>query len=334
MELFARLAQKLHESDTSLTNLIIFGSVAAQPAAEEAMRRVFGRIQWPVTWVEGLAHDNHPIAGLQAFAFSAGRAQAVRLHGRVVGCMFDCDGVRHCLLGGLGPDAAAAPRGDQFGQTLDRLVSALDQAGFTMSDIIRTWYYIDDLLAWYPEFNRIRTSAYGRVRFNTGSLPASTGISARNPAGAALVAGAWAARPLDARVRIAEIPSPLQCAAAHYGSSFSRAMEISSLHGRRLLISGTASIEPGGKTVWQGEVRRQIDLTMEVVKAILQARGMAFSDIVRATAYFKVGYEIPKFHEWSKQNGCSAMPVIATQCGICRDDLLFELEADAWKAGG
>ena len=41
------------------------------------MRRVFGRIDWPVTWVEGAACDDHPIAGMQAFAFSAGRVNPI-----------------------------------------------------------------------------------------------------------------------------------------------------------------------------------------------------------------------------------------------------------------
>ena len=57
------------------------------------------------------------------------------------------------------------------------------------------------------------------MKFRTGSLPASTGISARNPAGSALVAGAWALQPLEAFARAAEIASPLQCPAPNYGSS-------------------------------------------------------------------------------------------------------------------
>jgi len=332
MEIFTRLAQTLHETDTALTNLMIFGLIGAQPAANEALRRVFGGIDFPVTWVEGIAHDHHPIAGVQAFAFSAGQVNPVRINGRVVGCIFDDDGLRHCLLGGLGPRSLTASRPDQLWQTLDDLVAALDRAGFSPGDIVRTWYYIDDLLAWYPDFNRVRTRAYARIQFRTGSLPASTGISARNPDGAALVAGAWAVQPLDSCAKIAEIPSPLQCPAPAYGSSFSRAMEISSRQGRRLLISGTASIAPEGQTVWPGNVGPQIDLTMEVVEAILTSRGLAFSDIVRATAYFKERVDIQKFHEWCDRYRLPALPVIAAQCGICRDDLLFEIEADAWKA--
>ncbi len=331
-KMFGRLAVALKDADMTMVNLMIFGSVSAHPAADEAMRRVFGRIDWPVTWVEGTAYDDHPIAGMQAFAFSAGRSKPITLDGRVIGSVFEDGAIRHCLLGGLGPTSCSASRPDQFRQTMDNLENALDQAGFSLGDVVRTWFYLDQLLSWYDAFNEARNQVYSRIRFRTGSLPASTGISGENPSGTALVAGAWALQPLNASVRIAEVPSPLQCPAPAYGSSFSRAMEISSPGGRRLLISGTASIAPGGRTLWPGDLRRQINLTMEVVETILASRGFSFTDISRATAYFKNRADIPEFSAWCARRGLRSIPAIAAHSGICRDDLLFELEADAWKS--
>jgi enamine deaminase RidA (YjgF/YER057c/UK114 family) len=255
----------------------------------------------------------------------------ITLNGRVAGCVFEEGGIRHCLLGGLGPVMRSASRPDQLRQTLGNLETALEQAGFSLGDIVRTWFHLDDLLSWYDGFNEARTQAYSRIKFRTGSLPASTGVSGRNPAGTALVAGAWAMQPLHASAQIAEVASPLQCPAPAYGSSFSRAMEITSLHGRRLLISGTASIAPGGETLWQGNLGQQIDQTMEVIQAILASRGFEFSDITRATAYFKDRADAPAFADWCAARDQRSLPYIAAQCGICRDDLLFELEADAWK---
>jgi len=331
MEMFSRLALALKDSDTTPVNLMVFGSVSAHPAAEEAMRRVFGGIAWPVTWVEGAACDDHPIAGMHAFAFSAGRVNPIALNGHVVGSVFEDGAMRHCLLGGLGPSLFSASRPDQFRQTLEHLETALAQAGFALGDVVRTWFYLDELLSWYRAFNQARTQAYSRIRFRSGSSPASTGISGRNPAGAALVAGAWAVQPLDSSAQVAEVHSPLQCPAPAYGSSFSRAMEISSPGGRRLLISGTASISPGGQTLWPGNLRRQIHHTMEVVEVILASRGFEFSDITRATAYFKHRAGLPEFAAWRAGRDLRSLPALAAQCGICRDDLLFELEADAWK---
>jgi hypothetical protein len=70
---------------------------------------------------------------------------------------------------------------------------------------------------------------------------------------------------------------------------------------------------------------------MEVVEKILASRGFGFLDITRATAYFKNRADIPAFAEWCAARNLRSLPAIAAQCGICRGDLLFELEADAWK---
>jgi len=330
--MFDRLAAALKDRDATPAHVMIFGSVSASPVAEEVMRRVFGGIHWPVTWVEGAACGDQPIAGMQVFAFNAGWVNPVMLNGRVVGSVFQDGAMRHCLLGGLGPSAPSASRPDQFRQTLENLETALGLAGFSLSDVTRTWYYLDELLSWYRLFNEARTRAYARVPFRAGSPPASTGISARNPAGTALVAGAWAMQPLQPSTRIAEVLSPLQCPASEYGSAFSRAVEISTPHGRRLFISGTASVASNGRTLWVGNLSRQIHLSMKVVEAILKSRGYDFSDITRATAYFKHRADIPAFAAWQSERDLGALPVIEAQCGICRDALLFELEADAWRA--
>jgi len=56
---------------------------------------------------------------------------------------------------------------------------------------------------------------------------------------------------------------------------------------RRLLVSGTAGIDRSGKTVYVGDVKLQTEFTMEVVGAILESRGMDFSNVTRGIGYFK-----------------------------------------------
>jgi hypothetical protein len=207
MELFGRLADALQ--GTTILNMLIFGSVNAGAAAMEAMRRRFGRIDWPVMWVEGGACDLSPIAGIQVFGFNGGAVQRVLCHGRVVGTVFQDSSARYCLLGGLGPRQRLVSRADQAKQTLEELECALVQAGFTIADTVRTWFYLEDILSWYREFNQARTQVYSGIKFRTGSLPASTGVGARNPAGAALTAGARAMQPLNASAGASEVASPL-----------------------------------------------------------------------------------------------------------------------------
>jgi len=330
--MFNRLAVSLKELEATVIQMLVFGSVSASVAGKEAMQRHFGNIDWPVTWVEGAACDGSPIAGLQVFGFTGGEVTRINLNGRVVGSVFSDGTARYCLLGGLDPVRNSIAREDQTRETLDNLARALAQGGFSLSDTVRTWFFLEDLLSWYDEFNQTRTQIYSGVKFRTGSLPASTGIGAKNPAGTALTVGAWAMQPLNSSTRAEEIASPLQCPAPAYGSSFSRAIELSSETGRRLLISGTASIAPGGKTLWPGAARQQVAHTMQVVGAILGSRGFQFSDLTRATAYFKRRADARAFTEWCAARGLQLQPVTLAQCDICRDDLLFELEADAWSS--
>lgn len=331
---FERLAAELSAREADLLSLMIYGRIGARDETDRAMRATLGETQWPVTWIEGASCDDAPLAGVQAFAVSGQPVTRVRLGHRIVGSVYEDGGARHCLLGGLGPTALALSAPAQVQQMFGNLEWALDQAGFELSDVMRTWFYNDDILAWYGDFNRVRSAHYANVKWRTGSLPASTGIGARNIDGAALAVAAWAMRPLDGTARAHELGSPLQCPAPAYGSAFSRAMEIDSGGWRRLSVSGTASIYPDGKTAWVGNARKQVDLTMEVVAAILQSRGMSFHDVTRATAYFRHPEFKPYFDAWLIARELGHMPVVPTHSVVCRDDLLFEIEVDAASVSG
>ena len=83
--------------------------------------------------------------------------------------------------------------------------------------------------------------------------------------------------------------------------------------------------------MWKGDVHKQVDLTLEVVEAILNSRGFILPDITRATAYFKQAADVRAFDRWRAARGLKSLPVVCVHGDICRDDLLFELEADAWR---
>ena len=323
-----RLVTQIRESAATPLHLLAFGDVRASAAALEALRKEFGRVDWPITWIEGAACDGGLIAGIHVQAFTGG-VERIMFGGRVVGSVFTDGGARQCLIGGLTPAEKTVSRAEQTRLVLEDLQTVLAQAGFDLADTVRTWFFLEDILAWYDGFNRARTKIYSGMKFRTGSLPASTGVGAKNPAGAALALAAWACRPLGKNPGAAEVASPLQCPAPAYGSSFSRAMEIPSDAGSRLSISGTASIAPGGKSVWVGDVRKQIELTMDAVEAILRSRGLSLADLTRATAYFRHAGDAGIFAEWLVANRLADMPVVSAQCDVCRDDLLFELEAEA-----
>jgi enamine deaminase RidA (YjgF/YER057c/UK114 family) len=324
---FSRLAIALRELNAAILELMIFGSTKANAEGREVMHRVFGGVDWPVTWVEGASCDGSPIAGMQVFALAGGGVQRIVQNERVVGSLFEDAGVRQCILGGVGPREIGSNRAQQARETIENMEEALGHAGLSYGDVVRTWFYLDNILSWYSEFNKVRTQMYSQIQFRSGSLPASTGIAGRNPTGAALITGAWAVQTVDSPVRIQAVNSPLQCPATAYGSSFSRALEIGEGNSRCLLVSGTASVAREGETA-------HVAFTMKIVAAILESRGMSFADVARATAYFTNAADAPHFFDWLAGRGLGTLPVVSACCNICRPDLKFEIELDAIQANG
>lgn len=265
--------------------------------------------------------------GMQIRAIAGVIPTPVFQGGRIIGNTFEDADAKYCILGDVRPSDPSAPRDLQANEVLHIIQKALDGAGMHFRDVVRTWFYNDRILDWYAGFNRVRTAffkSHGIVR-----MPASTGIGAANPAGAALVAKVIAVLPKTNAVTIRRVESPLQCDAFSYGSAFSRAMEVATPRSSSIYVSGTASIEPGGKTIHAGNAVKQIETTMEVVEALLIHAGMDIADTTRAVAYFRHADQMQLWQEYWQSRHLPPLPVVVTQCDVCRDDLLFEIELDA-----
>lgn len=329
-----RLAEILHGEEATVVRLIGFGAIREQPAVLAALRQALEDPVLPVTWIEGASCGDAPLAGLQVHAVSGRRVQTIGCGDLPLGRTWNDARATHCVLGGLLPPAPTTSAPGQARQVFELLQAGLAQAGMTMKDLARTWFFLDDIVGWYGEFNRVRNDFFAQSELRPASVPASTGVSGRNAAGSAVTAAAWAVRAHDPEHSAVEfVPSPKQCPAPAYGSAFSRAAVIHSSGFRQLLVSGTASIAPDGQTAHAADLPGQIERTMEVVRAILETQGMKFSDATRATAYFRSATDAPLFKHWLEKHKLGELPTVLTVSDICRDDLLFELELDAVSAG-
>jgi len=161
---------------------------------------------------------------------------------------------RRVLHAGWNPAAdVTASRGAQAGECFNH-ATGFAAARHGVSNVIRTWFYLDNILGWYAEFNRVRTGFFEKA--NLGIMPASTGWAPPISMARPLWPRPWPSFK-DAGPPHSEGESPLQCEAFSYGSAFSRAVELCDAASRTLYISGTASIEPGGRTIHHGNTARQ-----------------------------------------------------------------------------
>lgn len=327
-----RLHDVLRDEDATIAWQVVWGMVAMRDEALACLRREFGEVKWPVTWTEGANVEGGDWSGMQVWAVRGVAVETVTIAGEILACQYRDEHARRVLMGGLGSHNLGATRAKQTAQTFECLEVVLAQVGLTMSHVARTWFFLDDILDWYGEFNNVRTDFFRSRRVFDGLVPASTGVGTRNPNGAAAALAALALQSVTGRPLVREIASPAQCPATSYGSSFSRAVEIQTSRCRHVLVSGTASIEPGGMSVYPNDWVGQIELTLQVVEGLLKSRGLGLADTTRATAYFKDAAGARVFTKWLARRELQDLPHIPTIAAVCRDELLFELELDALVA--
>jgi enamine deaminase RidA (YjgF/YER057c/UK114 family) len=303
----------------------LFGGRRYQQQALDAMPPLNG----PLTLLQGDTCRGDTITGSQWMALSGVELHPIRDGDRLVGNWYETDHARYCLLGDLRADDLTASREEQTLAVFNKMATLLKQAEMAFTDIIRTWFYLNQLLEWYDAFNRIRTQFFTEQGTFEKRVPASTGIGAGTAAGEEVVCALLAIKPKTDQIHITTLPSPLQCPALDYKSSFARAVEVEVPDSRLLMISGTASIDPNGKTVHADNTGRQIELSMAVVHALLKSRNMDWEQTVRAIAYFKHAADIQLFKTYCARNQLPELPVAISHADICRDDLLFEIELDA-----
>jgi enamine deaminase RidA (YjgF/YER057c/UK114 family) len=334
LPMFKDVVEFVREKQARIIHQFVFGGSELHDVDVGAIEREVGELAWPVTWITGEGPSEPALVGTQLMAMSRSVEVApVDLDGRILGHCYEDDLARYCILGDIRPSDTSRSRSEQAGETFESMKRALESVGMACTDIARTWFYLDGLLDWYGPFNEVRTDFFSRHGVFEHMVPASTGIGAGNTSGAALVADLMAVRPKDDRVKVFAVPSPMQCPALDYKSSFSRAVEIDYPDHRRLYVSGTASIDPEGRTVHVDDIAGQIDLTMRVVEALMESRSMGWSDTKKAVTYLARTEDVPVFEKYCRDRGIPNFPMVLAHTDICRRDLLFEIEVETVRAG-
>jgi enamine deaminase RidA (YjgF/YER057c/UK114 family) len=329
---FSRAARHVRSDGRKIVTLDVLGLPNANGVFSSKLEKVFGSISWPVTWIEPGDQERSDLFGVQIWTISGAEVERLIVNGIAAASIIENDAARYIRIGGVLPQSGAVSRGEQTRDVFEQVNNSLHAAGMTFHNVARTWFYADKILTWYGEFNAARTGFFHEHNVFQRMMPASTGIGASNGSGKALIAGAIAFTPKHPATSCEAVDSPLQGSAASYGSSFSRAVELREPNLHRLYISGTASIDPDGKTAHLDDMKAQVKLTMDVAGAILTSRGMNWKDVSRAIAYVKHSKDYPVFEAYCRERGLTELPVVSICADVCRDDLLFEIEVDAIKA--
>ena len=270
----------------------------------------------------------------------------------------------------------------QTRRMLERAERILRENGASYSDVVRTWFYLSDILGWYAGFNKVRNEKYGEFGIMPGPgdrellLPASTGIAGNSRVGAAcamdLIAvignnengentlhntlplipspqgrGNNPPSPLvgegkgegehltKTRPSIRRLTNPSQLDAFRYGSAFARASVVRNGSTDLIEVSGTAAIDEHGVSLYPGDIRAQIDCTFDKVQTLLAQEGAGLKNICSATVFVKQPEFAKIFFEMAAARGLENFPCVCIVADVCREELLFEIDAEAVvKTGG
>jgi enamine deaminase RidA (YjgF/YER057c/UK114 family) len=346
-EAYSRIAAALKETGTRIVHERMFASLGAQSAVLSARQRCFEQAgiepAGPVTCIEGRPFWGEGLAGVVIRAVGpvepGDEVRTIADRGVPVGRGWRRRGAEFLVLQNI--QGLSADPGDQeapalqAGRAIARAEHLLRQNGIAYRDVIRTWFYLADILEWYDAFNRERSARYADYGLllatgDGGLLPASTGVGGRADGGAAVVLDLLAAAgPKRQHVHTHRLTNPGQREAIHYGSAFARGVLVREPDAAVIQISGTAAIDQAGRSIRPGDVRAQIQCTFDKIDGLLAQAGAGLADICAATVFMKRPEFAAEFQALAAARGLTDFPGVCVVGDICRPDLLFEIDAEA-----
>ncbi|MBN1398688.1 MAG: hypothetical protein JXA06_11715 [Bacteroidetes bacterium] len=345
-QIYEKIAAKIAEVSGQIVQERCFGNVDVYKTLTGIRVKIFQIFSidhaTPVTFVEGEPCGESTFAGIQIRAIipdsktqvwtindgSEPKGRAWNLSGSIFYIFHNIDGGKPAGTDRRNQSEAMFNQADEF----------LRNEGASFHDVVRTWIFLSDILDWYGDFNKVRNNCFTGYGFlGNGErekeaeklyLPASTGIEGRNPAGRAATMDVFAIhRTPDSLIQVRPIYGIKQQSPHRYGSAFSRAAVVEEKTSKLILVSGTASIDEEGNSVFLGDVEAQIRHTFNVISSLIAPEGAALKDLCEATVFLKRKEDFPIFRKVIEEMGISNLPSINVVADVCRDELLFEIDA-------
>jgi enamine deaminase RidA (YjgF/YER057c/UK114 family) len=339
-QVYNDIAEEIQEPGRAIVHERVFGSLSVEQAVTTARQKAFQAqgipSDTPVTYIQGHPPWGEGLAGVQLRMVSRVEGpMTIQASGHLAGCKWRLGDLSFIILQNLQASVPKIARPLQARHMIEQAEALLRQESASYDDVVRTWFYLSHILDWYGEFNEARNALYtemgllphrGIGRF---LLPASTGIQGETSLGGAGALDLLALiGPEGSKTLVRQLSNVGQEDAFRYGSAFSRGALICGPDLSMIEVSGTAAIDEHGETVHSGNPRAQIECTLDKIASLLEPEGARLEDIGSATVFVKHAEDISLYLDVVKQRGL-AIPSVSVVADVCRDDLLFEMDAVA-----
>ena len=230
------------------------------------------------------------------------------------------------LVDPAGPDSYA-----QTKTIFEDYIRFLGQHQMTLAlDVVRTWLYVRDVDSNYQGLVDARRELFTEHGLTPQTnYIASTGIEGRSAQAAVKVSmDAYAVAGLHPdQVRFLHAPNHL--GPTHlYGVSFERATTTRFRDRQHIYISGTASINPAGEIVDEGDVLGQLERTLLNIEALLRDASANLDSVAHFIVYLRDPDDAMRVNEVLKAR-FPETPMVIVWGPVCRPGWLIEIEAIA-----
>jgi len=293
---------------------------------------------------------------LEAWAIGGPSARLEHFGPHVLAVSYDS--VRWVYCAGIQSNGSKAAAYPLAMDVLQRMGSALFEAGTGFEHVVRTWFYlggitqVEEKTQRYKELNRARADFYRGIKFYCslsepmipqGIYPASTGIGTE---GRGLVASCLSLQTRRKDAYLVPLENPQQTPAFAYHAryspqspKFSRGMALVLDNYAITWVSGTASVV-NSQSCHPGDIRRQTEQAITNIERLIAPENFAFHGVAGAGASLRDLAKIRVYLKYlSDFEQCKAicerrfgpLPAIYAVADICRPELLVEIEGAAFS---
>lgn len=350
-EIFKKIIQWAKQQDLSIVQERIFGRLAARDQILASRASSYSQMgedsNTPVTFIEGTPVHSGGMAGIIVRGAPKETVESIHYGGKPVGRLWRTKGranggtkertkeaEQYVILQDIYCDAVGS-LAEQTEKMIFRAEDILRQVGASYRDVVRTWFYLDNILDWYGDFNVGRTAIYEKMKLmphgdnSQTVLPASTGIYGKNVHASPGTMDLFAVLPGKApKAPIRQLSNPGQKDAFKYGSAFSRGSVIEGFGARQGHLSGTASIDELGNTIHLDAPGAQIQCTFDKIEHLFSTVGAQLHHLTGGCAFIKRRRDFSVLWDHIVANGWENLPLVFMVADVCRDDLLVELDGE------
>lgn len=227
--------------------------------------------------------------------------------------------------------AASAPEEVHTREVFGQLMETLQEHGASLKQhCARTWIFVKDVDVFYRGMVSSRRELFIKEGLSEHThYIASTGIEGCCEHQYDLVL-------MDAYSILNMAPQQMSylndfgllCPTKDYNVTFERGTRIAFADRAHHYISGTASIDKFGRTIYVGDVMRQLDRALLNIDGLLKSGGATIDDMMYMVVYLRDTADYMRVHA-ALQARFPHIPMVVVEGAVCRPDWLIEIEGVA-----